>query len=306
MLDIFSGIFGITIVIIGYLLLEASGNDIGVINDIRFVIGLFSLACGPAILSTSIRTIRKPAIRKMNDWWERIADLAVGTFITGWMTIILIAVLSQYAAIGLKFETSSTKIATIMAAAFVLRVVLEETTASLFPRRLDHANPTSVPNQLPTLQWVSILNRALFTVFLSAAFVGNCWQLWVGSVLFTLPAVIDQFQNRFPTIPRISRYLPKETPTLTIVEICIIAILGILIATMGAGPSMIRTGFILFPILPIFITVGNALGRESVDGRGIWYLEPNYSRWYRYGGIVLLGVLVYLSEIFGGTFPMFF
>ncbi len=41
---------------------------------------------------------------------------------------------------------------------------------------------------------------------------------------------------------------------------------------------MIRTGFILFPIPPILITIDNALGRESVDGRGIWYLEPNYSR----------------------------
>ena len=306
MFDIFSGIFGMTIVITGYLLVEASGNEIGAANDIRFIIGLFSLGCGPSILATSIRTIRKPAMRKNNDLWERIADLAVGTFITGWMTIILIAVLSQYAAIGLKFETSSNKVATIMALAFVIRVILEETTARLFPRRLNKANPPTVPNQLPTLKWVSILNRAIFTVFLSAAFVGNCWQLWVGAALFTLPAVIDQFQDRFPIIPRVNRYLPKETPTLTIVEICIVGILGILIATIGAGPSMIRTGFMLFPIPPILITVGNALGRKSVDGKGIWYLEPDYSRWYRYGGIILVAILVYLSEIFGGTFPMFF
>ena len=103
--DIFSGLIGISIIILGYLLVEASNNDIGALADIRFAFGLFSLACGPAILATSIRTIRKPAARRRIDWWDRIVDLTVGTFIAGWMTLILIAVLTQYASIGLKFET---------------------------------------------------------------------------------------------------------------------------------------------------------------------------------------------------------
>ena len=93
---------------------------------------------------------------------------------------------------------------------------------------------------------------------------------------------------------------------MTIVEICIIGTLGILLATMGSGAGMIKTGFMLFPISPILISIGNALGRESIDGRGTWYLEPNYKRWYRFGGTALLAILVYLSEIFGGYFPMFF
>ena len=40
--------------------------------------------------------------------------------------------------------------------------------------------------------------RALVTVFLSVAFIGNCWQLWVGVLLFSLPSIINEFQDRFP------------------------------------------------------------------------------------------------------------
>ncbi len=74
---------------------------------------------------------------------------------------------------------------------------------------------------------------------------------------------------------------------------------------MGAGAGMIRTGFMLFAIPPILIAIGNALGRESVDGKETWYLDPEYEHWYRFGGIILLATLIYLSEIFGGYFPMF-
>ena len=143
------------------------------------------------------------------------------------------------------------------------------------------------------------------TVFLSVAFIGNCWQLWVGVTLFSLPSVIGEFQDRFPSRPRMNRYIPQQTPTLTIVEICIIGILSILIATIGSGPSMIRTGFMLFAIPPIILAVTNAVGRETVDGYGTWYLEPQFTRWYRLGGVVVLATLVYLSEVFGKYLPLF-
>ena len=303
--DIFSGLIGISIIILGYLLVEASSNDIGALADIRFGFGLFSLACGPAILATSIRTIRKPAARKRIDWWDRIVDLTVGTFIAGWVTLILIAVLTQYASIGLKFESVDNKVAISIALAFVGRVVLEEIVARNFTGRLNRLNPTTVPDQESGMKWTAIVIRALVTVFLSVAFIGNCWQLWVGVSLFSLPSIINEFQDRFPSKPKINRYIPQQTPTLTIVEICIIGILGILLATIGAGPSMIRTGFMLFAIPPIMLAITNAIGRETASGHGTWYLDPQFTRWYRVGGFVVLLVLVYLSEVFGSYLPLF-
>jgi len=303
--DIFSGLIGISIIILGYLIVEASSNDIGALADIRFGFGLFSLACGPAILATSIRTIRKPAARKRIDWWDRIVDLTVGTFIAGWVTLILIAVLTQYASIGLKFESVDNKVAISIALAFVGRVVLEEIVARNFTGRLNRLNPTAVPDQDSGMKWIAIVIRALVTVFLSVAFIGNCWQLWVGVSLFSLPSIINEFQDRFPSKPKINRYIPQQTPTLTIVEICIIGILGILLATIGAGPSMIRTGFMLFAIPPIMLAITNAIGRETASGHGTWYLDPQFTRWYRVGGFVVLLVLVYLSEVFGSYLPLF-
>jgi len=303
--DIFSGLIGVSIIILGYLIVESTNNDIGALADIRFAFGLFSLACGPAILATSIRTIRKPAARRRIDWWDRIVDLTVGTFIAGWMTLILIAVLTQYASIGLKFETDSKRVAISIALAFVGRVALEEIAARNFTGRLNRLNPTAVTDQESGMKWVAIVMRALVTVFLSVAFIGNCWQLWVGVLLFSLPSLINEFQDRFPSKPKINRYIPQQTPTLTIVEICIVGILGILLATIGAGPSMIRTGFMLFAIPPIGLAITNAIGRETASGHGTWYLDPQFTRWYRVGGFVVLLILIYLSEIFGSYLPLF-
>ena len=304
-LDVFSGLLGASVLIIGFLLIEAASNDLGAMADVRFLFGLFSLSCGPAILATSIRTIRKPAARQRTDWWDRVIDLAVGTFIAGWMTLILVAVLNQYAGIGLKLMTVDTQVAIFIASAFVGRVIVEESIARSFTGRLNRLNPTVVPDQILGLKWFAIVSRAVVTVFLSVAFIGNCWQLWVGVTLFSLPSVIGEFQDRFPSRPRMNRYIPQQTPTLTIVEICIIGILSILIATIGSGPSMIRTGFMLFAIPPIILAVTNAVGRETVDGYGTWYLEPQFTRWYRLGGVVVLATLVYLSEVFGKYLPLF-
>ena len=156
---------------------------------------------------------------------------------------------------GLKFETDSNKVAIGIALAFVGRVVLEEIVARNFTGRLNRLNPTAVPDQESGMKWTAIVMRALITVFLSVAFIGNCWQLWVGVLLFSLPSIINEFQDRFPSKPKINRYIPQQTPTLTIVEICIVGILGILLATIGAGPSMIRTGFMLFAIPPIGLAI---------------------------------------------------
>ena len=303
--DIFSGLIGASILIIGYLLFEASNNDIGAVADIRFIFGLFSLACGPSILATSIRTIRKPAARHRNDWWDRTIDLTVGAFIAGWMTLILIAVLTQYASIGLKFETVNNKVAIIIAMSFIGRVALEEIIARSFTSRLNRLNPTVVQDQQPALKWTALVMRSLLTVFLSIAFIGNCWQLWVGVSLFSLPSIINECQNRFPSRPKLNRYIPQQTPILMIVEICIVGTLSILLATIGSGPSMIRTGFMLFAIPPILVSVTNAIGRETVDGKGTWYLDPEFARWYRIGGFLVLLVLIYLSEIFDSYLPLF-
>ena len=303
--DTFAGVFGITIVIFGYLLVEAPTNDIAIASDLRFIIGLFSLCCGPAILATSIRKIHKPAAKKREDWWERLADIAVGTFITGWMTLIFIAVLSRYAAVSLKIGTVSNKVAVIMALGFLCRVILEESTVRLFPKRLTTISPVGIPKQLAFLKWASILNRFILSLFISLAFIGNCWHLWVGVALFTLPAVIDQFQDHFPVVKKLNRYLPHETPTLAVVQIYIVVLLGILVSTLGNSPNMIRTGYLLFPLPAIALSITNALGRKSIEGEGAWYLEPQFARWYRLGGLALLMLLVYLSEVFGTYVPMF-
>ena len=90
-----------------------------------------------------------------------------------------------------------------------------------------------------------------------------------------------------------------------IVEICIVGTLSILLATIGSGPSMIRTGFMLFAIPPIGLAITNAIGRETANGKGTWYLDPEFARWYRIGGFLVLLVLIYLSEIFDSYLPLF-
>ncbi|GIR38159.1 MAG: hypothetical protein CM15mP49_35440 [Actinomycetota bacterium] len=49
-----------------------------------------------------------------------------------------------------------------------------------------------------------------------------------------------------------------------IVEICIVGILSILLATIGAGPSMIRTGFMLFAIPPIGLALRTLLAGKRL------------------------------------------
>ena len=71
-------------------------------------------------------------------------------------------------------------------------------------------------------------------------------------------------------------------------------------------PPALPLPFYPQPLLPpILVSVTNAIGRETVDGKGTWYLDPEFAHWYRIGGFLVLLVLIYLSEIFDSYLPLF-
>jgi hypothetical protein len=77
-----------------------------------------------------------------------------------------------------------------VAAAIVLRVIGEEAVARTFAGRLDYLHPTHVPPTPGFQRWISLGFRLFVCIFVTAALMGNHWQVWVGSALFVLPTML--------------------------------------------------------------------------------------------------------------------
>jgi hypothetical protein len=210
MFDAFSGLLATLIFVIGML------NTFGIrdVSDLRMMLGVLVVGFGPALVAIAFRQIRKHFETSFSYFWERIADVAVLIFFTGWTVSSMVGTLPALAGRTLSVANHVADFGFFLSIAIVIRVVLEEFAARFYPTRLDKINPTEVSS---TSQLQKVLSTALrlgLFVFVTAAFMGNTWQVWVGSIIFILPNVLSWFQDRLPNSPLIWKLIPQGLPGL--------------------------------------------------------------------------------------------
>jgi hypothetical protein len=267
------------------------------IEDVRLLLGVVIVGYGPALLANAFRAFRKEPESGDVYWWERIVDFVVLPFIGGWVTASMIGTLPALAGTTLAVANHVNDFALAVAVAIMLRVILEESVARYFPQRLDTLHPTDVDETDRPQKWISIGFRLAVFIFVTAALMGNVWQVWVGSALFILPTIIGFYSSRFKNFPWIWRLLPTGIPGLALTLLVASATTSVVGMWFGTSPDLALWSFAILPIPMLALALLGMLGREGVEDEVRFIRRPGLKWIYRIGGIVMLVVTMNLAGV---------
>jgi hypothetical protein len=293
MFDAFAGFAGILVFIVGTVAMAGQMPDLA---QARLLMGLIVVAIGPALLSTAFRTIRKAAALNLSAWWERITDLAVIPFMAGWSVSSMVSTLPALAGLTLPVANHVRDFALALALAAAARVLIEEFAARYYPARLNSINPDEVPDPPMIQKVIAFAIKFAIWVFVSSALMGPSWQVWVGSLLFLLPAVLGWFADRLPNVPLLWRILPTGVPGLALSLLVATLTTSLVGAWLGATPQLAQWSFVILPLPLLALSILGLLGRHGGDADAD---RPVKSRpWiYRIGGVVMLIITLKLAGV---------
>ena len=189
---------------------------------------------------------------------------------------------------------SSSQLALIVAGLLIAKVLVEEAAARWFPERF--ATVVGEVEEPGTNQQVlsAMLKLAVF-LFISAAFVGTSWQLWVGGIVWFIPVVLGFISSRVPNSSRLWQILPQSMPLLAFNLFVFLIVAAAVGAAFGDTPDFALTSFVLLLIPGVILGILFMFGREPKEGDVRWYLRPSMTTVYRVGGVLVLVASTWLA-----------
>jgi hypothetical protein len=261
------------------------------------MLGVLLLGFGPALIGVAFRAIRKQAETSFAYFWDRLADVAVLTFFISWSVSAMVATLPALAGRTLVVANYTAEFSLFLAIAIGVRILLEELAARGFSKRLDTINPTEVPETSQLQKVISTALRLFIFIFVTAAFMGNVWQVWVGSFIFILPNILSWFSDRFPNSPLLWKILPQGVPGLALTLIVSSFSAGVIGGWLEGNPEYPQYLFMLLPIPVFLIGLLGMFGREGKDGEDRPIMAPKLRWVYRIGGVVMLAWTMNLAGV---------
>ncbi len=287
-LDGFAGLLGMLTFGIGLII----NPGITAPSDLRMLLGLSLLGFAPGMLASAFRNLRRPEAITSHQIYERAVDLIVAPFLAGWATLGIVSALPALAGAELPIQESANLLAWCAAITMFVRVLLEELAVKYFPKRSRELNPADLNTPSMKQKVISLFLRMGLFFFVSMAFVGHCWQLYAGTIIFIIPSFVGLYRDKFPNYPKLYQILPSGLPGLGFALLIASASLVVLQSLFGETPEFAKIAFVLLPIPGLIFSLLGILGRAPHDGDVRWYMRPKNLWVYRLGGVlVLLGTL---------------
>ena len=266
-------------------------------GDIRMLMGLILLGFGPVLLADGARNFRGETKYSGEHIWDRIADVAIGTFLAGWSALAMVSVLPALAGLTLPIGDSAKTIGLAVAIAVAVRIAAEAVAARFFPARLNNLHPTNLDDSPLVQKMIALALRASLFLFVAAAFIGYEWYLLVGTLLFIVPSYLGLFADRVPNNPTLYQIIPAGIPGL-IFSLTVGALtVGAVTSVLGEDPLLAKLSFVLVPIPLFMVAILSLIGREPRENDVRWYERENFKLLYRVGGAVAFVTVLKMTGI---------
>ena len=257
----------------------------------RTMLGIDVIFFTVVLAASAARPLRRVAARSATDWFDRTADVVLAALIGTWAVTKMIGALPALAGLELPLAKVALPVALCAGGAIVSRYALETVATYYYPLRLASVAPPKIGFPSPLQQVTSAFLKTALFVFIAIAYLGNSWPLWGGAALFLIPSVVAAFQNRFPNVPRLVRFIPGGVIKIVLL-LCVGKFLGgWLVSTIHDPHELIGQSFVILAIPSLLIGIAAFFGRDGTQ----WGLN-----WpARIGGVVLVafGVLLVVGAI---------
>jgi hypothetical protein len=270
----------------------------GIVNasSVRTLIGVGLIMVGPGLIAGSFRDIRRRWKKGPDASWERLTDLFVVPLIGAWITIAIVSALPDLGALDFPIVDQARLLGLVALIALVAKVLLEQAAARKVPARMVALSPTNVQGPGVTQQVSSALVRTGVFLFISAAFVGNVWQLWVAALLFILPPLLSMLAHRFKNFPALWQVIPEGVPLFVVLLAFGLIVTAILSNLLGDVPDFAQSSFLWMAVPGFALALIGLFAREPKEGDARWYNRPSMTMVYRIGGVVMLIIAIVLAS----------
>jgi hypothetical protein len=222
------------------------------------------------LIASAARPLRRVPPADAQERFDRLGDVVIISLIGAWAVLKMIGGLPGLSGYELPLADRAGDVALAVLVALVVRVGLESVAAHAYPSRLADVSPPKIPWSSSRQRLVATGLRTAVFVFVAIAFLGNCWQLWVGAVMFCVPQVLKIYEDRFPNVPGLYAVLPRG-----VVKVLVFLVIGKLLGTWLEGRmddplALIAAGFVLLSVPGLVESVLSLFGREGRE------VEPNW------------------------------
>lgn len=203
-LDAFAGALAVTV----FSLVVFSQGGFTSSDSIRGFLGLFVFGFGVSLVAAATRPFRRvhsPSITR----WDRVCDVVLLPLFGAWAAGSMFSALPGLTGYSPDFMDQTTLIQVVAAVALLTRIVIESAAQKLVSGRLRTLEATDLPEPPRGRKTTSILLRTSVFVFVASVFIGNEWGLWVGGLMYMIPKMVSLFDEKFPNLEIMYRYLPR-------------------------------------------------------------------------------------------------
>jgi hypothetical protein len=264
--------------------------------SLEYFIGLASVGLIPALAIGAFRPFRRTKSLGLASWWERLTDIVVIPFFTIWSTTALLAGLAILARSETSLSNNAKQIALAMGSAFLIRLIIEELVAHIFPKRLAQDHPVELDDTSIGHQVFVIFLRTVIFAVVAISFLGNCWQIWAATLIMLIPQIVDLAKENFRNFPTLWQVMPGGMPGI-VFNIGVGTLTAyFLVKSLGETPEMAKLVFVLAPIPSTVIGLVKAFGRSAKEGDVRWYRRPQLRYFYRASGPFIFLVVLKLTH----------
>ncbi len=219
----------------------------------RSLLGLSILWFVIPVLASVARPFRRMIEDDRAYWWDRFGDSAIASLVGGWAAFSVAHSMGDLTGRDLDISSHAGALGLIVIGALFARFALEELTVWAYPARTRavlHPGMPPEPTRLHDLRGVAA--RTVLVALVAVAYIGNCWQLWVGLALYATPQVVALARDRIPQCPRISRLIPRGVLLVFLLISWGLIVAACLVAATDDVTTRLQLGFVLYT-LPLFV-----------------------------------------------------
>lgn len=268
--DAFAGFLGVTVFVAGVVALGGLNS----FDAARTLLGLSALWFVAPIVAGTYRPLRRTPTTTAAEHVERLADFVVASLVGAWSVLQICRGLPGLSGMNLPIANRAPEAAIIVLAALSGRLIVETIAAHCYPRRLAAVQPPRIPGSgLAQHVWGALVTVAI-VLFVAVAYLGSCWQLYVGGALFLTPLILRVFRDRLPNVRGLFAVLPRGGVAPTVVMLVVGTLFGaVVVSHFHNHRELVRDSFVLLSLPGLVLTILGMFGRDGPRLDLRWYYQ---------------------------------
>lgn len=262
-------------------------------HHILTTLGISLLYFGPALIASAIRPSRRE-VKDFSTLWERGTDYALAALLGGWASQKLVESLGGLSGFKLPLISHANQIGVIVGIAIIIRFIIEDFGTYSYPVR--HRSLVVELDQVKSRhEWFVLTTKTLIFFFTAELFVGNCFGLWLATLLFLAPTFFGIVGERLNKPLISNKYLPKRSFKLLTTAI-IGGIFGTILQSEIADKQTYAQAAIVMLMIPSLIigAIYAFAGKSETSMQKSASLPVRYT--YRLLGLCVFIALIYLVK----------